>query len=86
MKFLATKWEMFYTHANQQNKGECLVDQISIDSVNKLYILYESADYLVTDGVDEEGNEISSYYVSRQIFDILIQGLKANNYKQVKFN
>ena len=85
MKFLMANWEMFYTDSNQQNEEETLVDQISIDKDNKVYVLYESADYMITDGTDEEGNEVYSYYVSREIFDIILHGLKSNGYKQAKF-
>ena len=84
MKFLAKNWEMFYTDAKVQDDDESLVDQVSIDVVNKRYLVDESVDLLVTDGCDEEGVEICSTYVSREIFDIILQGLKLNGYKQVK--
>ena len=76
-------WELFYTDAKYQNKEESLVDQISIDVVNKVYILEEEAPDMITDGYDDEDNEIYSAYVSREIFDIIIQGLKSKGYKQV---
>ena len=84
MKFLAKDWEMFYTDSKNQNKEETLVDQISIDVINKVYVFYESADWSVTDGYDEEENPISSWYVSREVFDILFEGLKTNGYKELK--
>lgn len=84
MKFLATDWEMFYTESKLKNKEEDLVDQISIDSVNKVYIFYQDADYLITDGYDEYDNPICSSYVSREIFDIILNGLKLKGYKEVK--
>ena len=85
MMFLATKWEMFYTNSKMQNEDEDLVDQISIDVVNKVFVLYESVSSKIIDGVDMHGNEFYSYYVSREIFDILLQGLKANGYRKAKF-
>ena len=85
MKFLAKNWEMFYTDSIVQNKEENLVDQVSIDVVNKRYLVDESADWLVTDGCDEEGVEICSTYVSREIFDIILQGLKLKGYKEILF-
>ena len=84
MKFLAKNWEMFYTKSKIQNKEENLVDQVSIDVVNKRYLVDESADWLVTDGYDDEGAEICSTYVSREVFDIILQGLKLNNYNQIQ--
>ena len=85
MKFLAKNWEMFYTESKMQNKEEDLVDQISFDAVNKVFLLYESVSIMVTDGYDEKGTEIYSIYVSREIFDIILQGLKSNGYRQLKF-
>ena len=85
MKFLAKNWEMFFTESKIQNKEEDLVDQVSIDVVNKRYLVDESADLLVTDGCDEEGTEFYSTYVSREIFDIILQGLKLNGYKEIFF-
>ena len=82
MKFLAKNWEMFFTESKIQNKEKDLVDQVSIDVVNKRYLVDESVDLLVTDGCDEEGTEIYSTYVSKEIFDIILQGLKLKGYKE----
>ena len=82
MKKIALRWENFYT--DSKNKKENLVDQISIDVLNKVYALnLEEPDY-ITDGYDEDGNEICSIYISREVFDILLQGLKLNNYNQIQ--
>ncbi len=84
MKFLAKNWERFYTDAKTQNKEESFVDQISIDVINKVYVLYEQVDYEAIDGEDEKGNEIYSFYISREVFNIILKGLKSKGYKQVK--
>ncbi len=86
MKFLAKNWEMFYTESEIQNKEEDLVDQLSIDAVNKIFLLYKSVSDMVTDGYDDEGAEIYSTYISREIFDIILQGLKSKGYKEILFN
>lgn len=80
--FLATEWEMFYTCAAGAPEDGYLVDQVSIDEVNKRYILDINAIDLITDGVDEKGNEINSLYVSRLVFDIIIAGLEQRGFKR----
>ena len=67
------KWEMFYT--NSKN-NEDLVDQISIDTKNKRYILDIDADIIVTDGEYEDGTEIYSLYISRYMFDLIVAEIK----------
>lgn len=79
--FLTNDWEMFYT---ESKKDDELVDQISIDSVNKRYILDLNANSLVTDGCDKAGNEINSIYVSRFVFDLICEGVKNKEFKKVR--
>ena len=59
-----------------------MVDQISIDKVNKRYILDIDAYDLVTDGYDTENNQVNSTYVSRFIFDIIVEGVKQSGFKE----
>ena len=80
--FLAKDWEMFYTDSHKSSKEEYLVDQISIDKVNKRYIFDIDADDRVTDGYDYKMNEINSIYVSRLVFDIIVQGIKERGFKE----
>ena len=67
------KWEMFYT---ESKNNEDLVDQISIDTKNKRYILDIDADIIVTDGEYEDGTEIYSLYISRYMFDLIVAEIK----------
>ena len=83
--FLAKDWEMFYTDSHKSSKEKYLVDQISIDKVNKRYILDIDANDLVTDGYDSEMNEINSNYVSRLVFDIIVQGIKERGFKEAEY-
>ena len=62
-----------------------MVDQISIDKVNKRYILDIDTNDLVTDGYDGEMNEVNSMFVSRFIFDIIVQGIKERGFKEAKY-
>ena len=81
--FVVNEWEMFYTDSKND---EYLVDQVSIDVKNKRYMLEIDANDMVTDGYDELGNEIRSTYVIREVFDIIISGLKQKNYIELVEN
>ena len=81
--FLAREWSMFYTVTKRQERNWDLVNQISIDEKNKRYVLDIDAPDLVTDGYDEEGEEIYSYPVSRLVFDIILNGLKEKGFKEL---
>lgn len=75
--FLITEWEMFYTDTEDADT----IDQISIDTANRRYILDTNVSFLASDGCDDEENEVSSTYVSRAVFDLLLAGLKQNGYR-----
>ena len=83
--FLVKDWEMIHTGSHKSSEEEYLVDQISIDKVNKRYILDIDANDSLTDGYDGEMNEIISMYVSRFIFDIIVQGIKERGFKEAKY-
>ena len=80
--FLVKDWEMFYTDTIGR-KDEFVVDQVSIDVANKRFVLDIGADGIVTDGYDEEMNEVGSNYVSRFVFDLIIEGLRQKGFKEV---
>lgn len=80
---ISINWEMFYTTSK---KDEERVDQVSIDVANKRYVLEINAKDEVTDGYDEFGEEINSVFVSRFVFDLIINGLKNSGFKEVKLN
>ncbi|MBQ7798431.1 MAG: hypothetical protein IJ371_04840 [Clostridia bacterium] len=83
--FLVKNWEMFYTIARQTG-DEDLVDQVSIDVVNKRYLLDINVSDIMTDGYDDEMNEINSVYVSRFVFDLIIEGLNRQGFKQIQYS
>ena len=68
---------MFYTKSLNDKE---LVDQIYIDGKSKRYILDIDVSDLVTDGYDEDYNPIDSTYVSRTVFDIIVEGIKQKKY------
>ena len=74
-------WEMLYTDSK---KDEDKVDQISIDVRNKRFVLDIDADMMVTDGYWDDGEtEVVSYYVSRFLFDLVVEGLKDRGFKEL---
>lgn len=76
---ITQKWEMFYTRSKND---EDLVDQISIDARNKRYVLDIDAPDMVTDGYDENDEPIESSYVSRLVYDIIVEGVKAKGFSR----
>lgn len=74
--FLAKDWEMLYTDSHKSSEEEYSVDQISIDKVNKRYILDMDANDLVTDGYDGECFK----FVTDVEFMTLVERLKNGDY------
>ena len=72
----ATEWERFYTENVDDPDNYDIVDYLCLNPKTKEYSLEIGANSLVTDGEDEDGNEIYSTYVSRFIFDLLVKGVK----------
>ena len=77
--------EMFYTAAVGSNEDEALVDQVSIDEVNKEYLLETGDSFQITDGFLQGGFELRSLDVSRLIFDIIVQGIKERGFKEAEY-
>lgn len=80
--FLVRDWEMLYTYSKKSTEEETLVDQIRIDKANKRYILDIDACNDVTDGYDAEMQEVNSSYVSRFVFDIIVEGVKRSGFNK----
>jgi hypothetical protein len=77
-------WEMIYTEADSDD--EFLVDNLTIDMENKRYILDISVDGCITDSIDENGEPYGcSSYVSKKLFNFVLQALKDANFKQAKW-
>ena len=76
------EWERFYTDAKGYPEEDMMVDQVEIDIKNNRFILIENADFAITDGQDENGEEVYSNYISREMFDLLVDALKAKGLKQ----
>ena len=58
---------------------------MSIDFRNKRYGLDIDAEDWVTDGCDEEDNKIYSHFVSRNLFDLVIEALEMKGFKNINF-
>ena len=76
---------MFYTEAVCSNEDETIVDQVSIDEVNKEYLLETGDSFQITEGFLPGGFELCSLYVSRLVFDIIVQGIKERGFKEAKY-
>ena len=74
------EWEDFYT---ESKNNEDLCDYININTKKKQYILYVDADIEITDSVDENDNYHFAEEISREIFDIIVSGVKEKGYKRL---
>ena len=74
------EWEDFYT---ESKNNEDLCDYININTKKKQYILYVDADIEITDSVDENDNYHFAEETSREIFDIIVSGVKEKGYKRL---
>ena len=70
-------WEKFYTDSKIKKDR---VDEISIDIKNRRYILYLNEDITITDGEDS----VEASYVSRFIFEIILNGITNLGFVEVK--
>ena len=59
-------------------------DILSIDIEHKQFYLYKNASDIDVDGCDEFGEEHDSSYVSREVFDMLVEAVKLHGYKEKK--
>ena len=71
--------DSFYTDAKGYG-----VDILSIDIEHKQFYLYKNASEIDTDGCDEFGEEYDSSYVSRAVFDMLLEAVKLHGYQEKK--
>ena len=76
-----TDWEIFYTDSKV---NDYLIEYIKIDVENKRYAVSQNKKDYITGGCDIFGNQICSSYVSREVFKLLIKGIKASNYTEIK--
>ena len=67
-------WENFYTDGSSEET----INHISINVDTKEYEIYNDIDEMAIDGEDS----IISYYVSSEIFALLVNAVKENGYKE----
>lgn len=75
-----SEWEDFYT---ESKNNEDLCDYININIKKKQYILYIDVDNDITDSVDENDNYHFAVETSREIFDIIVAGVKEKGFKRL---
>ena len=73
----------YYDDYDDDDYDDCYkcVDQIEIDLKRREYVLYLNADDRITDGYDMFYNEMFSTYLDREIFDLVVEGIKAKGFK-----
>ena len=78
------KKECLYTRIsnNEDEEGFYLVDTLEFDHILKTYKYGKEQPDWVTDGYTELGEEIYYTYVSKQLFEIILLGLKQKGYKK----
>ena len=74
---------IFYTTSDTNNS---LINQIKIDEKSQKYVLSLNADENITYEYDVFGQEIYSTYVSRRVFDLILDGVKSKGYKKLDEN
>ena len=76
------RFERFYTDSKSNSEK---VDAIEINVEYKKCNIFIDYDDLITDGYDEFGLPVQSIYVSRFVFDALLNALDLNNFKKQIF-
>ena len=67
-------WENFYTEGNSEET----INNISINVGTREYELCKEIDQMAVDGDDS----IISHYVSPELFELLVNAVKENGYKE----
>lgn len=78
-------WELFccdIKDPKDEDERYQYVDMLSIDSKHKRYILDIHCDERNTDGYNKDGSDVVCIDLSRDLFYILLDGLKRNGYKE----
>ena len=82
--FLISGWEMFYTERKNGEKESKIFDELSIDVLNKRFILDENVSELLTKKRECMGSVWGSACISCESFDMLVEQLKAHGYKELR--
>ena len=67
-------WENFYTDGSSEET----INNISINVDTKEYEIYNDIDEMAIDGDDA----IISYYVSPELFELIVNAVKGSGYKE----
>ena len=82
--FLMKGWEMFYTERKNGEKESKVFDELSIDVLNKRFILDENVSELLTKKRECMGSVWGSACISCEGFDMLVEQLKVHGYKELR--
>ncbi|MBQ4541791.1 MAG: hypothetical protein IJA23_02945 [Clostridia bacterium] len=73
------EWEDFYVYVDDEN-----VDYIMVNTKKKKYVLYRNVSDMITDSVNDDGEFTNCLPVSREIFEIIVEGVKERKFTQLK--
>ena len=82
--FLMSGWEMFYTERKNGEKESKIFDELSIDVLNKRFILDENVSELLTKKRECIGSVWGAECIRSENFDMLVEQLKVHGYKELR--
>jgi hypothetical protein len=77
-------FEIFYKYDTKSLTGWGKVSVIYIDTKRERYMLEIDVDERNIDNSDEDGNEYYSIEVSKEVFDMLLTGVKSKGYLKIE--
>lgn len=77
-------FEIFYKYDTKSLTGWGKVSVIYIDAKRERYMLEIDVDERNIDNSDEDGNEYYSIEVSKEVFDMLLTGVKSKGYLKIE--
>ena len=82
---LIYEWKTYYTHASTKEDERFI--QLSLDNENRRFILEENlVDIKSTDPSYEYYHSNKGEYISFELFEIIVEGLKNRGYKRLIFS
>lgn len=82
--FLMSGWEMFYTERKNGEKESKIFDELSIDVLNKRFILDKNMSMRVTEKRECMGHVWGANCIRSENFDMLVEMLKLRGYTELR--
>ena len=82
---LTYEWKIYYTHTSTKENERFI--QLSLDNENRRFIVEENlVDIKSTDPSYEYYHSNEGEYISCELFEIIVEGLKKRGYKHLIFS